>query len=132
MTDVTIKRKVGRPKKVKLSEDVIPDQYDPVKTLKASSYDPIVETLKTIRETKSQIKWVKKQPRPSQAAIAALMATLRALGNDLLKFGYRPIPEKIINENHNFTFGIQLTDHEGSLIAVDQVVNVEDDVEVMH
>ena len=107
------KRGRGRPKKV---VNAAFDPHDPVATLKALAYDPIAETIKSIKDVESRMRWCKKQSRPSQAAIAALMATKRALNADLLKFGFRPIPEKIIQENHNFSFGIQLTDHDGTAV----------------
>ena len=133
MTDETkIKRKVGRPKKVKLAADqVLVDPHDPASALRAMGYDPIIETIKTIKETDQRLRWCKKQSRPSQAAIAALMATKRALNNDLLKFGYRPVPEKIIQENHNFSFGITLTDTDGDDVNVEKIIP-EQDTEVRH
>ena len=117
------KKKVGRPKKLKVeASSVLVDPHDPASALRAVGYDPIIETIKTIKETDQKLRWCKKQSRPSQAAIAALMATKRALNNDLLKFGYRPVPEKIIQENHNFSFGITLTDSDGSDVEVQKVM----------
>ena len=126
------KRKVGRPKKVDIDPSfVIADPYDPVSTLKSLGYDPIVKTVVQIKEVEKEIRWVKKQSRPSQAAISALMATKRALNADLIKFGYRPIPEKVINENHNFSFGIELTDSNGETVEVTRDMEIEE-VETRH
>jgi len=117
------KRKVGRPKKIDLS-NITFDEHDPASVLKALGFNPIAELISTLKECDSKLRWVKKQPKPSQAAIAALMATKRALNSDLLAYGFRKIPEKLIQENHNFSFGIELTDTDGSLIEVEKVVPV--------
>ena len=127
MSEEIKKRGPGRPKKVAIDEShIIADPHDPTATLRALGFDPVVETIKTIKEVDQKLRWVKKQGKPSQAAIAALMATKRALNADLLKYGYRPVPEKVISENHNFTFGIALTDENGKTIEAERIMPDEE------
>ena len=123
-----VKRKRGRPKKIDVdTSHILKDPHDPTATLRTLGFDPIVKTVQQIREVDKEIRWVKKQSRPSQAAISALHATKRALNSDLLKFGYRPVPEKIIQENHNFSFGIKLTDQDGE-VEVQKIITPDDAV----
>lgn len=129
MSDEIPKRKRGRPKKVEIDpKHIIENPHDPTATLKAMGYDPIVETIKTIKEVDQKIRAIKNKKfgRPSQAAIAALMSTKRSLNADLLRYGYRPIPEKVVQENRNFTFGIELTDEaSGEIYEVERVIPEE-------
>jgi len=95
------------------------DQYNPSGTLKKLGFDPIVAVVKTIKELDQKLRWMKKQPKPSMPAIAQMMNTKRALVADLLRYGYRPVPEKTVNEQIQVPIGITLTDKPMSEIGLE-------------
>jgi len=118
----------GRPKRTKMEEIVATsDPYDSAATLKKLNCDPIVAAVEALKEVDLKVKWMKRQSKPSMPAIAQLMNVKRALINDLLRFGYRPVPEKIINENHEIPIGITLTDKPMSDLGLERVSSREDD-----
>jgi len=112
------RRGAGRPKKIL----AISDAYDPVKTLKLLKFDPIVACVEAITEVNQKVRWMKRQPKPSMPAIAQLLNTKRALVNDLLRFGYRPVPEKTISEHQFIPIDITLTDQPMSAIGIESLL----------
>lgn len=118
------RRGSGRPKKT-LSDS---DPYDPVKTLKAVHFDPIIQAVAAIKEVDQKVKWMKRQPKPSMPAIAQLLNTKRALINDLLRFGYRPVPEKTISEHQFVPIDITLTDQPMSAIGLERLSHGDPDL----
>ena len=107
----------GRPKKLLVDAD----PYDSAKTLKALHFDPIVEAVATIKELDQKLRWMKKQAKPSMPSIAQLLNTKRAVINDLLRFGYRPVPEKTVSELQFIPIGITLTDQPMSEIGIENI-----------
>jgi len=115
------RRGAGRPKKLQVALSKSSDPHDPVKTLKALKFDPIVECVDAIKEVDQKMRWMKKQPKPSMPAIAQLLNTKRALINDLLRFGYRPVPEKTVSELQFVPIDISLTDRPMSEIGIERL-----------
>ena len=123
----------GRPKK---GLDITTDPYDSTKTLKALNFDPIVEAVAILKELDQKIKWMKRQARPSMPAIAQLLNTKRAVNNDLLRFGYRPVPEKTVSELQFVPIDITLTDQPMSEIGIERLsigdLDLKKDLEIKH
>ena len=86
------------------------DKFDPAKTLKELGYDPLVGSYQLLREIDLKIKEFRRQPKPSQPAIAALLATKAKVTDSMLRYGYRPVPEKTISENVEIPLSIGLTE----------------------
>ena len=118
----------GRPRNITQEDLKNLDPYDSSATLKKMGYDPIIETIKAIKEIDKEIKWMKSKAKPSMPAIAQLRNTKRALTSDLLRFGYRPIPEKTVQETHFKPIDILLTDEPAKDVGLETVPVVPEDI----
>lgn len=86
------------------------DEHDSVSKLEALGFDPIKATVVMIEEVDQRITEMKALKKVSHHAITGMYQIKEKLINNLLKYGYRPVPEKIINEYEFEPLQIKLTD----------------------
>jgi hypothetical protein len=99
----------GRPKGSKTKRIQI-DPQGSTKRLEELGFDPVEATVKMFFEVEKKIAEMEANPKTSTMAIASLVNTKEKLINNLMRYGYRPVPDKTEVEQSTFTFGVDLTD----------------------
>ncbi len=79
----------GRPKGSKNIKS-----HDSVGKLAELEFDPIEKLVDSYHDLNRRIKEIEQGARPSQMAIAQLVSVRERVVNNLLKYGYRPVPER--------------------------------------
>ena len=79
----------GRPKG---SKNIV--SHDSVSKLAELEFDPIEKLVESYHDLNRRIRDIENSARPSQMAIAQLVSVRERVVNNLLKYGYRPVPER--------------------------------------
>ena len=99
----------GRPKGSKNKKIEI-DPHGSTARLEQLGFDPVEATVRMYEEVGKKIIEMEANKNVSAMAIANLYNTKEKLINNLMRYGYRQVPEKTEIEQSNFTFGVTLTD----------------------
>ena len=118
------RRGAGRPKGSRNKKIEI-DPHGSTARLESLGFDPVEATVKMFFEVEKKITEMEANPKSSTMAISNLYNTKEKLINNLMRYGYRQVPEKSEVETTTFTFGVELTD--SPVDPVDPVINKDKD-----
>lgn len=108
----------GRPKGSRNKKIEI-DPHGSTARLESLGFDPVEATVKMYFEVEKKIAKMEEDPKSSTMAISNLYNTKEKLVNNLMRYGYRQVPEKTEVEQNVQTFGITLTDQAPSDVSTE-------------